>query len=81
MDDYSNAVRFPITKLVFLDRADRQRAAALLLDDRALYDPALGTQTEQATSLKQIVFSYSDGVGKIEPLKDFSDHLQLGEVT
>jgi hypothetical protein len=42
MDDYSNAVRFPITKLVFLDRADRQRAAALLLDDRALYDPALG---------------------------------------
>jgi hypothetical protein len=49
--DGCNILRFPTTKFVFLDKAERQRVATLAVDDRNLYDPALGRQKEQAAGL------------------------------
>jgi hypothetical protein len=49
----SNVWRFPTTKVVFLDKAVRQRASSDHLHDRALYDRALERQRQQAVNRKQ----------------------------
>jgi hypothetical protein len=49
----SNIRKFPMTSVVFVDKAVRQRASHDHLHDRALYDRALERQRQQAVNRKQ----------------------------